>query len=173
MRFTGTVYRAHNPQWAFAPLSGDGASRHGGRFNRRGVPALYTAATPVTALLEASPLGRPFQPITLVAYAVDAEPIFDARDPTVRAAEGVTANDLRCPNWEREMLDGRVPASQALADRLMAAGYVGMRVPSFARGAGASDTNLVFWRWADGPPAQVVVIDDQQRLPKDRASWTG
>ena len=33
MRFRGTVYRAHNPQWSWTPLSGEGASRHGGRFN--------------------------------------------------------------------------------------------------------------------------------------------
>ena len=38
MRSRGVVYRAHNPQWSWTPLSGEGARRHGGRFNRRGVP---------------------------------------------------------------------------------------------------------------------------------------
>ena len=38
------------------------------------------------------------------------------------------------------MLDG----AQALADRLIAAGYLGMRVQSFALGARADDLNLVF-----------------------------
>ena len=41
MRFRGTVYRAHNPQWAWTPLSGEGTRRHGERFNKRGVPALW------------------------------------------------------------------------------------------------------------------------------------
>ncbi|MDE0334845.1 MAG: hypothetical protein OXI64_07795 [Defluviicoccus sp.] len=44
------------------------------------------------------------------------------------------------------MLAGRVPESQALADRLIAAGHAGMRVWSFAAGAGPDDLNLVLWR---------------------------
>ena len=44
MRFRGIVYRAHNPQWSWTPLSGEGARRRGGRLNRRGVPALYMIA---------------------------------------------------------------------------------------------------------------------------------
>ena len=41
---------------------------------------------------------------------------------------------------------GIIPASQSLADRLIAAGYVGLRVQSFAPSAGTDDLNLVFWR---------------------------
>ena len=43
VRFRGRVYRAHNPHWAHSPLSGEGAARHGGRYNRKGTPALYTS----------------------------------------------------------------------------------------------------------------------------------
>ena len=43
LRFQGTCYRAHDPRWAFSPLSGDGARTHGGRFSPKGVPALYLA----------------------------------------------------------------------------------------------------------------------------------
>ena len=164
MRFRGPVYRAHNPQWAWTPLSGEGARRHGGRFNRRGVAALYTSLTPLTAIREAQPLGRPMQPLTLCAYEVDAEPVFDASDEERRRALGVRDSDLECPAWEAEMLLGAVPASQALADRLIAAGHVGMRVRSFARGAGADDLNLVMWRWSPDRPARVVLIDDEDRL---------
>ena len=64
MRFQGLVYRAHNPEWSWTPLSGEGARRHGGRFNRRGVPALYTSLSPLTAIREAQPLG----PANLVAF---------------------------------------------------------------------------------------------------------
>ena len=35
------LFRAHNPLWSFQPLSGAGAARAGGRFNRIGTPALY------------------------------------------------------------------------------------------------------------------------------------
>ena len=164
MRFRGSVYRAHNPEWAWTPLSGEGARRYGGRFNRRGVAALYTSLTPLTAIREAQPLGRPMQPLTLCAYEVDAEPVFDASDEARRRALGVRDSDLACPAWEADMLVGAVPASQALADRLIAAGHVGMRVRSFARGAGADDLNLVMWRWSSDRPARVVLIDDEDRL---------
>ena len=44
------------------------------------------------------------------------------------------------------MLAGELPASQALADRLIAAGYAGMRVRSFPAGTSVDDFNLVMWR---------------------------
>ena len=164
MRFRGLVYRAHNPQWSWSPLSGEGARRCGGRFNRRGVPALYTSLDPLTAIREAQPLGRPMQPLTLCAYEVDAEPVFDALDEECRRDQGVSATDLACPAWEADMLAGRNPASQALADRLIVAGYAGMRVRSFASGAGPDDINLAMWRWGADLPVRVVLIDDESRL---------
>lgn len=171
MRFTRPVFRAHNPEWAWSPASGEGARRFGGRFNRPGRPALYTSLTVRTAVLETSLLGRPMQPLTLCQYEVDAAPIFDATDPAARRAKSVNEQDLACPNWNRDMLDGRVPASQALAERLIAAGYVGMLVRSFARGATPDDLNIVSWSWGDGPPSLVRVIDEDGRLPRNRDSW--
>ena len=66
------------------------------------------------------------------------------------------------------MLAGLVPASQAVADRLVAAGYVGMRVRSFAAGARGDDLNLVMWRWGAERPARVVLVDDEGRLSRVR-----
>ena len=170
MRFRGLVYRAHNPQWSWQPLSGDGARHHGGRFNRRGIPALYTSLTQLTAIREAEPLGRSMQPLTLCAYEVDAEPVFDAMDQARRAAVGVNDLELLCPNWEAEMLKGKVPSSQALADRLIALGYAGMRVQSFAAGAGPDDVNLVLWNWGTVGPSRVMLIDDERRLSSGSTS---
>lgn len=164
MRFRGVVYRAHNPEWAWQPLSGDGARRHGGRFNRRGVPALYTSLSPLTAIREAQPLGRRMQPLTLCAYEVDVEPVFDSLDRARRAALQVNDHELACRSWEAEMLAGLRPASQALAERLVSASYVGMLVRSFAVGAGSKDINLVLWEWGSQRPCRVVLIDDERRL---------
>ena len=169
MRIRGLVYRAHNPQWSWTPLSGEGARRHGGRFNRRGIPALYTSFTPLTAIREAQPLGRPMQPLTLCAYEIDVEPVFDAMDRAQREALGVSDSDLECPAWEAEMLDGKIPSSQTLADRLMAMGYVAMRVRSFAAGSDAGDINLVLWRWGIDLPALVTLVDDEERLSSGSA----
>ncbi len=62
------------------------------------------------------------------------------------------------------MLDGPVPPSQALADRLISAGIVGMLAPSFAVGAGPEDLNLVIWKWGFQRPYRVILIDDERRL---------
>ncbi len=162
-RFQGVAYRAHKPRRSWLPLSGEGARRNGGRFNRIGVPTLYLSLSPLTAIREALPAGR-FQPITLCAYEIDAEPIFDAVNPQAREALAVTDPELSARGWRRRMLSGVIPASQALADRLVAAGFVGMRVRSFAAAAEPDDLNLVFWRWSDRGLSRVVVIDDEGRL---------
>ena len=166
MRLRGIVYRAHNPRWSWPPVSGEGARLHGGRFNRIGVAALYTSLSPVTALREAGTLGHPLQPLFLCAYEIDAEPVFDSLDSRARDIHAVTDADLGCPGWEWDMHGGSVPASQALADRLIAAGYTGMRVRSFAPGSGAQDLNLVLWHWGDRMPSRVVLIDDEGRLAR-------
>ena len=89
MRFRGLAYRAHNPQWSWMPLSGEGARRYGGRFNRRGFPALNTSLTPLTLIREA-------QPLTLCACEVDTEPVFDTLDGERRRALGVLDSHLAC-----------------------------------------------------------------------------
>ena len=88
MRLRGQVYRAHNPRWSFAPTSGDGAARHGGRFNPIGMPALYTSATLEGAWREAQQ-GFPFkaQPLLICVYEVDCEDV--PTSPMV----------LRAPAW--------------------------------------------------------------------------
>ena len=166
MRLRGIVYRAHNPRWSWPPVSGEGVRLHGGRFNRIGVAALYTSLSPVTALREAGTLGHPLQPLLLCAYEIDAEPVFDSLDSRARDIHAVTDADVGCPGWEWDMHCGSVPASQALADRLIAAGYVGMRVWSFAPGSDAQDLNLVLWHWGDRMPSRVVLIDDEGRLTR-------
>jgi RES domain-containing protein len=171
IRFQGPVCRAHNPEWSWDPLSGAGAKFHGGRFNRRGVSALYTSLDVLVALREASPLGAPFHPVTLCQYQVDCEDVFDTRDPKAMKSERVSQGELECPSWNQEMLDGKVPASQQLADRLIARGYVGMVVRSFAQGAGPEDMNLVLWRWTKRRPYKITLFDPDQRLPKDASSW--
>lgn len=169
--FVGLVYRAHNPRWAFAPASGAGAARHGGRFNPRGTPALYTSLDPRTAWMEAQQ-GLPFkaQPMTLVGYRVGCERIVDLTDPAVLATGAIEAATLACP-WEELASRGQTPPSWTLVERLIAAGGQGALVPSFAPGTTPAERNLVLWRWSDSPPCQVLVIDDFGRLPKDDVFW--
>lgn len=170
-RFVGRCYRAHHPRWSFAPESGDGAKRHGGRFNPPGVAALYMSLSVKTAWLEAQQ-GFVFkaQPLTLCAYEVDCVDMINLADEETRAAADAPLADLACP-WE-DLADRRTtPPSWAIAERLRKAGCAGIMVPSFASSARESDFNLVFWRWSREPPHLLRVIDDEDRLPKNDASW--
>ncbi|MFZ3583121.1 RES family NAD+ phosphorylase [Loktanella sp. DJP18] len=158
--------------WAFAPISGDGAALHGGRFNPTGRPALYTSLTQQCAWTEAQQ-GFAFkaQPVTTCAYAVDCDDIEDLCDPDTCKRLGVNATDLSCP-WEDIVDRGTIPPSWELAERLMTANVAGIVVPSFAPGATVTMQNVVFWDWSEDRPHQVRVIDDFGRLPRDRSSWS-
>jgi RES domain-containing protein len=171
LRLQRLVYRAHNPRWAFQPDSGAGAAFHGGRFNRVGLPALYTSLRLETAWLEAQQaFVFKAQPMTMCAYRVDCDGIVDLTDPKSVAALGVAPSDLACA-WE-DLIDKKLtPPTWTIADRLIASGSAGVLVPSFARGATPADVNAVFWSWSNSVPHQVKVIDDEGRLPKDASAW--
>lgn len=158
--FHGLVFRALNPIWAKSPLSGEGARRHGGRFNPKGTPALYTAMSPVGAMDEANQAGRPFEPITLVSYKASLSAILDATDGDHLAALRIDIAWLSDPGWRLAMLDRGQAPSQELALRLIGSGYEGMIVPSMAPGAAPGARNLVLWHWE----GRLQVIDTEGRL---------
>lgn len=164
--FKGVVYRAHNPHWSFAPDSGTGAARFGGRFNPPGLPALYTSLSFKTAWNEAQQ-GFPLkpQPLTLVAYEVDYDAVLDLSDRFVREATGIHDDVLAC-SWELLASQGETPPSWSLARRLIEEGVTAIVVPGFAPGADEEDRNAIFWQWAYQPPKQVRVIDDFGRLSR-------
>jgi RES domain-containing protein len=104
--FEGILYRALNPVWAHRPLSGEGAALHGGRFNPKGLPALYLSLDPLTAIREANQVGH-LQPTTLVAYRASIERMFPGDDPSAlsefeltrrNAAGRGSADSETCPN---------------------------------------------------------------------------
>ncbi len=171
MRFRGTCYRAHDPKWSFKPISGAGAAVHGGRFNRKGVEALYLSLTIMTAIREASQ-GFAFKidPYVVCSYEVNCTDIVDLRTDAGRAPHGVSLPDLACA-WFDDAAHGREPNSWSVAVRLMSDGQAGILVPSFAPGARDEDFNLVLWNWSNRPPHQVAVFDPSGRLPKNRLSW--
>lgn len=132
------------------------------------------------------------QPLTLVAYRLDCKPIADLSDAALLAQAAIDPADLACP-WEDLAARGLEPPSWRLADALLAAGFHGAIVPSFAPGATGSPErslsghpasggertadwsgrgrNLVLWAWSAEPPCCIQVIDDFGRLPLNDASW--
>ena len=164
MRYAGKLFRALNPIFAREPLSGRGAALYGGRFNPKGVPALYLSLSVMTALREANQVGN-LQPTTLVSYDAEIDAIFDCRDVLALAAEKMTAQALAAPTWRDQMKAVGDAKTQGFARCLMKAGYSGLLVRSFAPGATADDLNLVLWRWGDKAPARLALIDDEGRVP--------
>ena len=161
--YRGNLYRALNPIYAGEPLSGRGAQLYGGRFNPKGVAAIYTSLSVMTALREANQVGG-LQPTTLVSYDADIERVFDSRDPARLSETGIDAATLADPSWRDQMKRSGEAPTQRFARELIAAGYHGLLVRSFAAGNRASDLNLVLWKWGAEPPHRLTLIDDEGRL---------
>ncbi|GGE04500.1 hypothetical protein GCM10011390_24310 [Aureimonas endophytica] len=165
MRYRGLLFRALNPVFAREPLSGRGAEIYGGRFNPKGMPALYASLSIMTALREANQVGS-LQPTVLVSYEAAIERVFDATDAGLLQAAGLDPAALADPSWRDEMKSRGEAATQAFARRLFAEGFDGLRVRSFAPGAGAKDLNLVLWRWGAFGTSRLTLIDDENRLSR-------
>jgi RES domain-containing protein len=165
MQYRGKLYRALNPIYARAPLSGRGAELYGGRFNPKGTPALYTSLSVITALREANQVGN-LQPTTLVSYDAEIGQVFDSRDEQALLAEGIDATTLADNSWRDQMKATGETVTQAFARRLIALGHHGLLVRSFAPGATADDINLVLWTWGDALPSRLTLIDDEGRLSR-------
>lgn len=163
MRYKGKLYRALNPIYARRPLSGRGAELYGGRFNPKGMPALYTSLSVLTALREANQVGS-LQPTTLVSYEADIERVFDTTDETTLEAFDIDAATLATASWRDEMKEKGEARTQVFARQLVSDGYHGLLVRSFAPAARGGDFNLVLWQWSEKAPCRLTLIDDEGRL---------
>ena len=175
--FKRRVVRAAKPSWSYAPTSGEGAARHGGRFNPKGVPALYTSFDFETCAHEVR-FSLNTDPYTFFHLEIVSTKIADLSSRDVREELDVTWSDLECPNWESEMHAGAEPATHKIATRLIGMGYHGIIVPSFAPRATPDDLNLVLWNWKlasergqDADECAWVKVLSPDLLPQDRSSW--
>lgn len=171
MRFKGECFRAHDPNWAWSPLSGAGAALKGRRFNWRGLETLYLSLSYTTVFREVSSgFAHRLTPYVLCSYDVDCEDIANLRTDADRNALGVDLGDLACA-WGDALIAGREPASWGVVRRLIADGHAGILVPSFANGATADDQNLVLWRWGSELPHKLMVYDPTGKLTRTQLSW--
>lgn len=172
MRFQGRCYRGHDPTWSFSPISGEGAAKTGGRFNRPGEPTLYLSLDIMTAAGECTQgFSQRLQPLTMCEYDIDCDPITDLRTDVARKAAGVELDDLACA-WLNFLRAGEEAPSWRVVDQLKVAGNAGMLAPSFFPGTSPINCNLILWRWGPDLPTQVSVFDPSGRLPKNQLSWS-
>ncbi|WP_281004468.1 RES family NAD+ phosphorylase [Notoacmeibacter marinus] len=161
--YSGKLYRAINPVFAREPMSGRGAELYGGRFNLKGVAALYLSTSVLTALREANQVGD-LQPTTLVCYRAEIEMVFDTSDIAALETAGLDEAALADPTWRDQMRSAGETRTQRFARELIAKGCCGLRVRSFAKGSRPDDMNLVLWRWGTMAPSRLELIDDEDRL---------
>lgn len=137
--------------WQHRPLSGDGAAKLGGRWNRPGQAALYLSADHATAIAEFH--QDLVQPGTLAPYDIRSSAIVDL-------TRGDVADEILFAEWRRIVaIEKAVPPGWKIVDKALAGGAHGVLVPSAQRRRGG--VNLVLWRWsADlGNGAHVRLID--------------
>lgn len=163
-----TAYRMHTPRWATDPTSGAGAALHGGRANRKGLPALYLSLDSTTAIAEYQQLSALMPPGTLVSYTVRLESVVDFSDGYNATAWSPLWEDF-ANDWRRLWFDERIePPSWVLGDEVVAAGARGLLFRSLVAPTGV---NLVVYPEALGPADEVTVYDPQGSLPKSQDSW--
>ncbi|TXG86935.1 MAG: RES domain-containing protein [Thermomicrobiales bacterium] len=163
-----TAYRIHCPKWAFAPTSGEGAARHGGRVNRPGVAALYLALDAKTAISEYQQVSRLVPPGTLVSYQVTAAPVIDFSNGYSPADWDSLWEDFNC-DWRALWYDQRVePPSWVLGDQMIAAGAKGILFESRLEPGGR---NLALYTANLAPTDLILAYDPNEALPKNQASW--
>jgi RES domain-containing protein len=160
-------WRILAPKWAYDPLSGEGTARFGGRFNAKGMPALYLSESIDIAFAEYQQ-ELLIRPGTFCAYQLKVSGIVDLCDPVLREAIGTSLNILLSPWKEILLVQRREPPTWQLSTKLLKQGFAGVRVPSAQRLDGI---NIVLWRWNDDPSCQVNVLDPKQELPHNQSSW--
>jgi len=160
------AYRVHDPKWSFAPVSGAGAARMGGRANRPGINALYLSLELETALAEYRHLDTLMPPAVMISYEVGVEPVVDFRGGYTKKWEPIW-QDFYC-DWRRMVFQEKTePRSWVIGDLVLAAGAKGILYSS----AITSGTNLVLYNDALAGSDFVHVYDPDHALPRDQSSW--
>jgi RES domain-containing protein len=132
--------------------SGEGAYRFGGRWNSRGVRAVYCSVDPATAILEVA-AHKGFRALDLVPHVLTSMTI--SEPPAVHVIDPASVPN---PNWLRPGLPGA--GQQEFGDRLLAA-HKFIAIPS---AVSAHSWNLVFTA-AAGTGA--YVLRSQERFALD------
>ena len=163
-----TAYRVFVPRWAYAPTSGEGAAKHGGRVNRPGLEALYLSLDPETAVKEYQQVSTLLPPGTLVSYLLTVYPVIDFRSGYDPAEWSNIWEDFFC-NWREMWFHQRIePPSWTIGDEVVADGFKGIL---FHSRFSTNGTNLVIYPTLFDENDSIAVHDPKNALPKNQDSW--
>lgn len=137
--FSGVVVRSVNTKYATASdfFSGVGASKSGGRWNRKGLEATYTSLDIETAIKEAYQnllhYGFPIsniRPRTTAGARVKLKKVLDITVPAILQKIGFKTKDLVIEDWRAIQRAGEESWTQSIGRACFVAGFEGLIVPS-------------------------------------------
>jgi RES domain-containing protein len=159
--WSGTLFRFHTVDFPTVKdvLSGDGARKHGGRWNPPGFSTVYGSTTDTTALEECQASDRYYGVVTksprlLVAIEADVNRMLDLTNPDLRRELDVTLMELAAEDWRKLLAVGKESFTQALGRAVAATGGSGLLARSAAVRRGV---NVVIFRGVcPGDELQIV-----------------
>jgi RES domain-containing protein len=148
-QFEGRCWRMLGVRWQREPLSGAGAAKTGGRWNRPDQNALYLSCDHSTAIAEYHQML--VRPGMLVAYDIRSEAIADLTkaDFWKGGLAGRYDPSVSYCNWRSFWkIENQSPPTWQIVEDLIKMGAHGALVPSAQNKGGV---NLVLWAWSDDP----------------------
>ncbi|HPM81541.1 MAG TPA: RES family NAD+ phosphorylase [Candidatus Anammoximicrobium sp.] len=169
VRSTGTRY-ANEEDF----LSGRGAARHGGRWNRPGLRAVYASLDVITATYEAYQnfLDYGFalsaiRPRVTAGALAKRGTVLDLTDSAIRRKIGFTLTELLDEDWEAIQVRGEESWTQAIGRGSRQAGFEAILVPS-ARHRGGR--NIVIFPDGLAPGSSLALLAPRD-LPPHPSDW--
>ena len=174
--FEGTIVRSAGTLYANEQdfLSGRGAARHGGRWNRPGISAVYGSLDIITATTEAYQnfLDAGFalsaiRPRVMAGATVKLSVVCDLTDRVIRRKMGFTLEELMTEDWKGIQTSGEESWTQAIGRGCRIAGFEGLLAPS-ARNRGGKNIVIFPDRLIDGSVLSGLAAED---LPPHPDQW--
>lgn len=169
--WAGTVYRSCSVEYSRRAdlLTGIGASRFGGRWNPRGIRAVYASLTPETSMAEVLNTANYFgfgasslMPRVFMGMEVSLAQVLDLTVGQTRQRLGVSLVRMLAEDWRQVQQAGKEALTQQIGRAAMETGLEGIIVPA----APEPTTRNLVWFPDNLQGASRVVVCNADKLPK-------
>lgn len=163
-----TFFRAMVPRWSVAPLSGNGAARYGGRFNKIGYPALYLSSEPEIAWAESANSSLILPPRMICSYQISIAKVVDFRSGYDPETWSVEWSAWDCDWKNAKAYHHEDPISWILSEECIASGASALLYPSIKD---SDSTNIVIFLANLDEGDEIEFHDPNRDLPTNQSSW--